>query len=225
MARFVSSQLDLFTYGSLALDPRRWSQLDLFTHEALPLDKRRSCRYLKMNDRERDGRTGGQWLRATRAYLEFGAGDAWRRLSDPEQRNSPERAWYLGGIRTMNGMRPRCHRAEDGRGGVAKLPAVVAAKAAAAPRVPSSPVARLTAARSRGWLVEELLRVNPALTDKKLLLRLSHVKLAEMLVTARRGVSAGARPAGKKEGRRKLPEKPKSVVPVRDFPAPLRRSA
>ena len=57
-----------------------------------------------MSDRERDRRTGGQWLRAVKAYLEFGAGSAWRRLSDPEQRDSPERNWYLGGIRTMNGI-------------------------------------------------------------------------------------------------------------------------
>lgn len=198
-------------------------QLDLFTHGALVLNTRGgACRYLKMSDRERDRRTGGQWLRAVKAYLEFGAGSAWRRLSDPEQRNSPVRDWYLGGIRTMNGIPVRD-----------PLPARAGAKAAKSKSVPGSPVARLTASRSRGWIVDELLRVNPALSDKKLLLRLSHLKLAEMLVTARGGVSSGARSAGKPESQKArkkenpliLPKPPKSVVPVRSFPARLRGAA
>jgi hypothetical protein len=210
------------------------SQLDLFTHGSLALNTRGSCHW-KMSDRERDRRTGGQWLRAVKAYLEFGAGSAWRRLSDPEQRNSPVRDWYLGGIRTMNGISVRDPLAQDGRGGVANLSAGVCAtrfagiRAAAPPRVPSSPVrsspvARLTASRNRGWIVEELLRVNPALTDKKLLLRLSHLKLAEMLVTARRA-SSSARSAAKKQRPRILPKPPKRVVPPQSFPVPLRGAA
>jgi hypothetical protein len=213
-----------------------WSQLDLFTHGALAPTRSagappRGPRLCKMNDRERDDRSGGQWLRATKAYLEFGTGDAWRRLSDPEQRNSPERAWYLAGIRTMNGiavlLRNDAKILQIGATRSAGTPA------AAAPRVPSSPAkvspaARLMAARSRGWIVDELLRVNPALTDKKLLLRLSHIKLAGMLLEARsrqRRVGSASRPAAKKEVRRILPKPPKSVVPVRGFPAPLRGAA
>jgi hypothetical protein len=207
-------------------------QLDLFKHGALALNARvAACRYSKMSDRERDRRSGGQWLRAVKAYLEFGAGSAWRRLSDPDQRNSPERDWYLGGIRTLNGIPARGDSAQD-------VPARVGAKPAVAPRVPSSrvsgsPVARLMATRSRGWIVDELLRVNPLLTDRKLLLRLSHAKLAGMLITARGGVSSCARPVGKpesqkarkKEVRLTLPKPPKSVVPVRSFPVHLRGAA
>jgi len=214
-------------------------QLDLFKHGALALNARvAACRYSKMSDRERDRRSGGQWLRAVKAYLEFGAGSAWRRLSDPDQRNSPERDWYLGGIRTLNGIPARGDLAQD-------VPARVGATrfagtpAAAAPRVPSSssPVARLMASRSRGWIVDELLRVNPVLTDKKLLLRLSHAKLAAMLITARGGVSSCAgyplgavgkpesQKARKKESRLTLPKPTKSVVPVRPFPVPLRGAA
>lgn len=179
-----------------------------------------------MNDSERDGRTGAQWLRATKAYLAFGAGDAWRRLSDPEQRNSPERAWYLGGIRTMNGIPVRVRKTSKIQI-VAKPP-----QRAALPRK-QDPVAKLTATKSRGWIVAELLRVDPTLTDKKLLMRLSHIKLAGMLVQARleaRGrqrVSPGARPARKKLVRGISPELPKKGV-VRSTPLPraaLRRSA
>jgi len=208
---FAWAQLDLFPHhesGSRGFQQvLAWPQLDLFTHGALAVGTR-SSRYWEMSDRERDRRTSGQWLRAVKAYLDFGSGSAWRRLSDPEQRNSPERDWYLGGIRTMNGIPARDHHAQS-------------AKAAAAPRVPSSPVARLMATRSRGWIVDELLRVNPALTDKKLLLRLSHAKLSEMLVAARGGVSSDAQPARKKQRRRILPKLPKRVLPVRSFPVPF----
>jgi hypothetical protein len=222
-ACLVCFQLDLFTHGAPALNARGpsllvRSQLDLFTHGARALNARGPSLW-KMSDRERDRRTGGQWLRAVKAYLEFGAGSAWRRLSDPEQRNSPVRDWYLGGIRTLNGIPARGPLAQDG----------VEAKAAAPPRASSSPVARLMATRSRGWIVDELLRVNPALTDKKLLLRLSHLKLSGMLVTARRGVSPAAGyplgAAGKKEGRRILPKPPKRVVPPQSFPVLMRGAA
>lgn len=201
-----------------------WSQLDLFAPVPLALNARSASRW-KMSDRERDCRTGGQWLRAVKAYLEFGAGTAWRRLSDPEQRNSPERNWYMGGIRTMNGIPARVDLVQDGRDGAANLPAGAGSKAAAAPRAPSSSVARLMASRSRGWIVDELLRVNPVLTDKKLLLRLSHLKLSDMLVTSRRGAKAGARPAAKKESPRLLPKQPKRAVPLQGFPAAALRGA
>lgn len=220
MAHLVSLQLDLFPRGALALVPRRGLQLDLFTHGALALDTRASRRYFTMDDRERDGRTGGQWLRATKAYLAFGAGDAWRRLSDPEQRNSPERAWYLGGIRTMNGIPVRVREKS-------KIQIVVKPpQRAALPKKQDSAVAKLTATKSRGWIVAELLRVDPTLNDKKLLLRLSHIKLAGMLLDARsrQRVSSGARPARKKQVRGISPELPKN----RSTPLPraaLRRSA
>lgn len=198
-------------------------QLDLFTHGALALERRGSCRYWTMSDLERDRRSGGQWLRAVNAYLEFGAGSAWRRLSDPKQRNSPERDWYLGGIRTINGIPARVRNDSKTLHIVAKSP-----QRAAPPRAQASPVAKLMAAKSRGWIVAELLRVDPNLSDKKLLLRLSHIKLATMLTTARsrqRGASSAARPGGKKEGRGVLPEQPKRGVLPRSVPTALRRSA
>jgi hypothetical protein len=198
-------------------------QRDLFTHGALALEKRGPGRYWTMSDRERDRRTGGQWLRAVTAYLDFGAGSAWRRLSDPEQRNSPERDWYLGGIRTMNGIPARVRSDLKTLHIVAKNP-----QRAASPRAQASPVAKLMAARSRGWIVAELLRVDPNLSDKKLLLGLSHIKLATMLTTARsrqRGVSSAARPGGAKGGRGQSPELPKRGALPQSVPTALRRSA
>jgi len=40
------------------------------------------------------------------------------------------------------------------------------------------------AKQPKGWIVDELLRANPKLTDRKLLLRLAAPKLATMLVDA-----------------------------------------
>jgi len=54
-----------------------------------------------MTDAERDRRSGVQWLRSVRSYLEFRGGESWRRLSDPEQRWHPERLVYLDGIRAI----------------------------------------------------------------------------------------------------------------------------
>jgi hypothetical protein len=55
-----------------------------------------------------------------------------------------------------------------------------------------SPAEKLSVAKSRGWIVEELLRASPALTDRKLLLHLSHEKLAGMLIDARKRVRRSA---------------------------------
>ena len=200
-------------------------QLDLSTHGAPALERRRPGRYWTMSDRdrERDRRTGGQWLRGVKAYLEFGAGSAWRRLSDPEQRNSPERDWYLGGIRTMNGIPAQVRNDSKTLHIVAK-----STQRAALPRAQASPVAKLMAAKSRGWIVAELLRVDPNLSDKKLLLHLSHLKLATMLTTARsrqRGESCAARLGGKQEGGGILPEQPKRGVLPQSVPTAFRRSA
>jgi hypothetical protein len=70
-------------------------QLDLFPHKLLTDDS-------VMEDFDRDCRSGPQWLRAVLAYLDFGAGDRWRRLSDPLQRWHRDRLWYLSGIQTIN---------------------------------------------------------------------------------------------------------------------------
>lgn len=70
-------------------------QLDLFPHALL-------ADHPFVTDKERDSRSRSQWLRSILSYLNFQTGDAWRRLSDPEQRWSADRIWYLYGIQTIN---------------------------------------------------------------------------------------------------------------------------
>jgi len=146
-----------------------WYQLDLFLYR--PVD---SGRLVPVQDSERDRRSGGQWLRAILSYLEFGAGDAWRRLSDPEQRNSPERLWYLGGIRTINGIET-CQP-------VISQPATFTES----PTTNTTVDARLStlAGEPRLCLVDRLMAADHSLTDKKILLHLSRPKLAQMLCRA-----------------------------------------
>jgi hypothetical protein len=72
-------------------------QLELFDHRPLP-----NADNGGMENDERDKRTGLQWLKAILAYLEFGTGDGWRRLTDRGQRWHPDRLWYLNGIATIH---------------------------------------------------------------------------------------------------------------------------
>lgn len=58
-----------------------------------------------VTDSERDGRTANQWLKSVVAYLEFRTGDAWRRSSNPKDRWSPDRLYYLDAIRLVNSVR------------------------------------------------------------------------------------------------------------------------
>lgn len=55
-----------------------------------------------VGESERDRRSGSQWLKSIHAYLEFRAGESWRRLESPAQRNSPDRWEYLEAIRFLN---------------------------------------------------------------------------------------------------------------------------
>jgi hypothetical protein len=57
-----------------------------------------------VKDLVREGRTGPQWRRAVRAYLELRAGDSWRDLTNPRHRNDPLRWEYLLAIRLLNGL-------------------------------------------------------------------------------------------------------------------------
>ena len=129
--------------------------------------------YAPVSKSERDERTGPQWIRAVISYLEFSSGDAWRRLSDPLRRFSPERQWYLGGLRTMNGIQspipqPRPHlvtpKIEPGP------EAIAIAKLCLEPRLA---------------LADELLLLRPELTDRRLLSHLPRPKLARMVLSAR----------------------------------------
>jgi hypothetical protein len=72
-------------------------QLDLFPHSSQADNP-------AVTD-PREHRTANQWHRAIMAYLDFRTGDAWRRLTDPEQRWDPERVYYLDAIRLMNDIR------------------------------------------------------------------------------------------------------------------------
>jgi hypothetical protein len=74
-------------------------QLELFDHRPLPEAYIGPIDPYQPDGREK--RTGSQWLKAILAYLEYGAGDGWRRLTDPAQRWHPNRVWYLNGIGTI----------------------------------------------------------------------------------------------------------------------------
>jgi hypothetical protein len=126
-----------------------------------------------MDDEERDRRTASQWLRSINAYLEFRAGTAWRRCGD---RFHPERLWYVNGIRYLNGLD--------------LVPAVPLATAEAAPNtIAITTTESLQIAALSAWpridLVLELMRIDSALTDRRLLLHLQIPKLARMLYERR----------------------------------------
>jgi hypothetical protein len=146
-----------------------WLQLPLFPfHQSAIVARAWSSGYSGVSDSERDGRTGRQWLLAVRSYLEFCCGDAWRSHSDPSQKNSPERWWYLNGIRTLNGIQS-----------ANQVPCIHIVHRPA----PADPRINALAAHPRAELVDELLRVNPSLY-RKLLLRLSRAKHAVLLIDA-----------------------------------------
>jgi hypothetical protein len=129
-----------------------------------------------MTDAERDRRSGLQWLRSILSYLEFSSGQAWRRLSDPEQRWHPERLWYLDGIRAVQTLL------------ASPTPTQTFEK-----KTDDVRIGRLVA-MGRGWLATELWRANPSLTDLRILLRLRPAKLARILIEARDRQAAALRP-------------------------------
>ena len=123
-------------------------------------------RRYSLNNDERDKRTGSQWLRSTLSYLEFRAGLGWRSMSD---RWNQDRLDYLAAIcqvqDVMNAPLPcvdETHAAELENSGVKEQPG-----------------------RSRLSMADELLRLDPSLTDKKILLHLPRPKLARMVADAR----------------------------------------
>jgi len=146
-----------------------WIQLALFHDLRLPSTRPSDKR--SMSDAERDRRSAGQWIRAIQAYLEWRTGDAWRRGSD---RNSPERWWYINGIRCLNeigidksvrGSCPLCCQKTT----KTSLDIHIAA----------------LAGRTASVLVEELMRLRPELTMRRTLMHFSRVKLARMVIEAR----------------------------------------
>lgn len=121
---------------------------------------------------DRDGRTSDQWLRSVGAYLEWRAGECWRNLARPEHRNSLERWEYLAAARLV----------DDVRHGEPQRMALALPVLSPLPS-PSRAEIRL-ALEPRAALVERLMRVNPSLTDKRLLSHLSRPKLAQMICSA-----------------------------------------
>jgi hypothetical protein len=122
-----------------------------------------------MNDEARDRRTGGQWLRSVRAYLEFRSGDSWRRGED---RNAPERWYYIDGLRTLNGIGQEQRYA---------LPLCIRITPQTTRDIQLSTLASHPAKK----LVDELMSLNPALTNRHILMHLARLKLARMLVDLR----------------------------------------
>jgi hypothetical protein len=124
------------------------------------------CRRSLTSRALREKRSGRQWVNSVLAYCDYRAGDCWRRLSEREQRDDPDRWAYVDAIRAI-------HAALS----VDLRPALVTTPAA--PR-PDPEIARL-ASKPRAWLADQLLARDPALTDRKLLCRLSRHKLARMV--------------------------------------------
>ncbi len=120
-----------------------------------------------MGHQERENRTADQWLRSVIGYLEWRAGDCWRSQRD---RFSPERLEYIAAIRFV----------QDLRYSEPKQPQL-ALPPLSAPCPSPSPVELKLRLKSRAWLVDELLRTDPRLTDRRLLSHLQIDKLAHML--------------------------------------------
>ena len=151
-----------------------WLQLCLF-HDCRHASACPEARtFASVNDQERDRRSGGQWLRSIRAYLNFRAGCSWRRLGSPQDRNSPEYSWYIGGIRTLNGIEAGANQPHPMR--VVNRPSA------------SSPLCT----QSRESLVATLMAHRPDLTDKKILSHLPRPKLARMVEEAFQRVEKSA---------------------------------
>jgi hypothetical protein len=114
----------------------------------------------------RDKRSGQQWIKSVIAYCEFRAGEPWRRLSDPDQRNDPERWAYLDAARLIHSKQYESER-----------PLLVA------PPVldPFEKDVRELSGWPREALVDVLLMIDPKLTSRRLLRRLTREKLARMI--------------------------------------------
>jgi hypothetical protein len=112
-------------------------------------------------------RSGGQWLRSIKDYLEFQAGCAWRRSTE---RSSSKYLYYLDALRFLNGIGCETEASPSIR--------------VVTPRTALDVHIAALAGNGRGWLVDHLMRANPALTDRKLISHFQNSKLARMLIAA-----------------------------------------
>jgi hypothetical protein len=107
------------------------------------------------------------------------AGLAWRRAED--RFTSSDREYYIDALRFLNGI------------GRESFPAA-SPQAVTRKTVLDIHLATL-ACNGRAWLVDQLMRVDPSLTSRKLLMGLANLKLARMLVEARAAAQPQARVA------------------------------
>jgi hypothetical protein len=119
-----------------------------------------------MSDEERDRRSGAQWMRSVRAYLNFRAGDAWRRGTD---RWASERWYYIDAIRLLN-----------------EIPLVRIPQISVTPATTRAiRINSVCSERTVRAMVDELMQLRPELTLRRTLTHLHKVKLAQMIVDAR----------------------------------------
>ena len=118
-----------------------------------------------------DSRTPDQLIRSVIAYLEWRAGESWRNLTFRADRNDQDRWDYLDAVRLVAKMR----YAEPRR------PQLVLPGPVTAFRSPNTKQVRELACRPRACLVDRLMRADPSLTDRKILMHLGRLKLAGML--------------------------------------------
>lgn len=131
-----------------------------------------------------DKRTARQWINSVVAYLHWRAGDPWRNLSEGSQRWNPERLEYLDAIRAVE---RAFHKIEEPAGLRVALPVLN-------PAPPPLPSELQLAELPRKTLVDALLCENPALSNRKLLMKLKSRKLAHMLAQVRLDAAAVAEP-------------------------------
>lgn len=132
----------------------------------------------------RENRSGKQWVESVIGYCEWRAGNPWRRLSDPAQRNDPERWDYLDASRLIH---QKFYAPEQPAGLHFSLPVL---NPAPSPLPQELELAELP----RKTLVDALLRENSKLSDRKILMSFKRSKLARMLAQVRVHAKAQAEP-------------------------------
>jgi hypothetical protein len=121
-------------------------------------------------ERESLSRSGFEWHKAVVGYLEYRAGNTWRNLNKENMRNSPRRSEYQDALRLV--IKAWCAVPIENKPVLVKKPS-------ARDRMVQS-----VTKQPRGWIISELMRARPELTNEKLLRGLRTEKLAGMLVDA-----------------------------------------
>lgn len=162
MLSLVWQQLDLFPHQKESAPSSRFEQLGL-SGTKHPGSRSPESVY------EIDGRTGLEWNRRATEYCEWRSGRAGRRLADPAVRWHQDRIDYLDAVRLLESVRysESIHVAET----VLEPP-------------PSAELLKLRQ-QPRGMLINELLSIDPKITNRKLVSRFRTEKLADMVLSRR----------------------------------------